>query len=102
MQEGSLHGSGHGARGKGLVDPGQGTQHVRRGGATLTKKNHSEDSQALKWGLGSLRGPWRVLRSGSSPGQPAPKSLLTLLLLKGLGVESSQFLSNLDGSQVPL
>lgn len=83
-----------------LVDPGQAAQHVCRRGATLTKKNHSEDSQAWKGGLGSLQGLWRILRSSSSPGQPTLQSLLILLLLMGLGVELSQFLSNLGGSQV--
>lgn len=53
-------------------------------------------------GSGKSAGSLEGFEVRFKPWAPALKSLLTLLLLKGLGVESSQFLSNLDGSQVPL
>lgn len=64
-------------------------------------KIHCEDSQALKQGPRETVGSLEVFE-GSSPGQLDLKSLLTLLLLMGLGVESSQVLSNLNAPQVPL
>lgn len=51
---------------------------------------------------GRLEGPWRLLRSASSPGQPDHQSLPSLLLLVRSRVESCQVLSNLNGPQVPL